>query len=94
VYEAERAERQFNAVEPENRFVARTLEARWNACLAQVEQLRAKAKVERFGPDGVGVSLPSLRVDAFSVELSAQIQKVRKTGLTFAPEAGTERRGA
>jgi radical SAM superfamily enzyme YgiQ (UPF0313 family) len=30
-------------------------------------------------------------VDAFSVELSAQIQKVRKTGLTFAPEAGTER---
>ena len=46
---------------------------------------------ERFGPEGVGVSLPSLRVDAFSVELSAQIQKVRKTGLTFAPEAGTER---
>lgn len=46
---------------------------------------------EKHGPDGVGVSLPSLRVDAFSVDLAAQIQKVRKTGLTFAPEAGTER---
>lgn len=46
---------------------------------------------ERFGSAGVGVSLPSLRVDAFSVELSAQIQKVRKSGLTFAPEAGTDR---
>lgn len=46
---------------------------------------------EELGPQGVSVSLPSLRVDAFSVELAAQIQKVRKTGLTFAPEAGTER---
>lgn len=47
--------------------------------------------VETHGPDGVGVSLPSLRVDTFSVNLAAQIQTVRKTGLTFAPEAGTER---
>jgi hypothetical protein len=45
VYEAERAGRQFNAVEPENRLVARTLEARWNACLARVEELKAKASV-------------------------------------------------
>ena len=51
MYEAERAERQFNAVEPENRFVARTLEARWNACLAQVEQLRAKAKAHKRGEE-------------------------------------------
>lgn len=46
---------------------------------------------EEHGESGLGVSLPSLRVDAFSVNLSAEIQKVRKTGLTFAPEAGTER---
>ncbi len=50
-----------------------------------------RAMSERLAPKGVGVSLPSLRVDAFSVNLSAEIQKVRKTGLTFAPEAGTER---
>ena len=47
IYEAERAERQFNAVEPENRIVARTLESRWNACLKQVEDLRAKAQLHR-----------------------------------------------
>jgi radical SAM family uncharacterized protein len=38
-----------------------------------------------------GISLPSLRVDNFSPELLAQIAKVRKSGLTFAPEAGTQR---
>lgn len=40
---------------------------------------------------GVALSLPSLRVDSFSVNLADQIQKARKTGLTFAPEAGTQR---
>lgn len=40
---------------------------------------------------GVAVSLPSLRLDSFSVELAAEIQKSKKTGLTFAPEAGTQR---
>ncbi|NLJ81164.1 MAG: TIGR03960 family B12-binding radical SAM protein, partial [Firmicutes bacterium] len=40
---------------------------------------------------GVSVSLPSLRVDSFSVEVAQEIQKSRKTGLTFAPEAGTQR---
>jgi radical SAM family uncharacterized protein len=39
----------------------------------------------------VSVSLPSLRVDAFTVGTAAQIQRVRRTGLTFAPEAGTWR---
>jgi hypothetical protein len=39
----------------------------------------------------VGVSLPSLRVDAFTVGIASEIQKVRRTGLTFAPEAGTWR---
>ncbi len=39
----------------------------------------------------VGLSLPSLRIDNFSEELLAKIAKVRKSGLTFAPEAGTQR---
>jgi radical SAM superfamily enzyme YgiQ (UPF0313 family) len=43
------------------------------------------------GTGCVGVSLPSLRVDAFTVGIAAEIQKVRRTGLTFAPEAGTWR---
>jgi radical SAM family uncharacterized protein len=41
--------------------------------------------------DNVSVSLPSLRVDAFTVGIAAQIQRGRRTGLTFAPEAGTWR---
>lgn len=40
---------------------------------------------------GVGVSLPSLRVDNFSVELAKEVQRVRRSSLTFAPEAGTQR---
>ncbi|MCL2057261.1 MAG: TIGR03960 family B12-binding radical SAM protein [Oscillospiraceae bacterium] len=40
---------------------------------------------------GIGLSLPSLRMDNFTPELSEQIAKVRKSGLTFAPEAGTQR---
>ncbi len=39
----------------------------------------------------ISVSLPSLRVDAFGVDIAAQIQKGRRSGLTFAPEAGTWR---
>ena len=41
--------------------------------------------------DRVSVSLPSLRIDSFSVELAQKVQQVRKSGLTFAPEAGTQR---
>ncbi len=47
--------------------------------------------IERYKNDKVGVSLPSIRIDAFSVDLIKEIQKVRKTGLTFAPEAGSQR---
>ena len=39
----------------------------------------------------ISLALPSLRIDNFSMELMQRIQKVRKTGLTFAPEAGTQR---
>ncbi|MEG2584389.1 MAG: TIGR03960 family B12-binding radical SAM protein, partial [Oscillospiraceae bacterium] len=39
----------------------------------------------------INLSLPSLRVDNFSMELMEKVQKVKKSGLTFAPEAGTQR---
>ncbi|HHV72444.1 MAG TPA: TIGR03960 family B12-binding radical SAM protein [Clostridia bacterium] len=51
----------------------------------------AEQLLDRYGKKGVGVSLPSLRIDNFSLELAKEIQKVRKAGLTFAPEAGTQR---
>jgi radical SAM family uncharacterized protein len=50
-----------------------------------------KDLVKEYGPCGTGVALPSLRVDAFSIELANEVQKVRKTTLTLAPEAGTQR---
>lgn len=39
----------------------------------------------------VGLSLPSTRVDSFSIDIASKIASIRKTGLTFAPEAGTQR---
>ncbi len=39
----------------------------------------------------ISLSLPSLRIDNFSLELMQKVQKVRKSGITFAPEAGTQR---
>jgi len=47
--------------------------------------------IEKYNDKKVGVSLPSIRIDSFSVDLINEIQKVRKTGLTFAPEAGSQR---
>lgn len=47
--------------------------------------------VEELGPERVAVSLPSLRTDTFAAEMAEQIRKVRKTGFTLAPEAGTDR---
>jgi radical SAM family uncharacterized protein len=46
---------------------------------------------DQDGCGNVSLSLPSLRVDAFTVGIASEIQKVRRTGLTFAPEAGTWR---
>ncbi len=46
---------------------------------------------DQIGCGNVGVSLPSLRVDAFTVGIASEIQKVRRTGLTFAPEGGSWR---
>ena len=42
-------------------------------------------------PRDIGLSLPSLRADTFSMGLMERLQKVRRGGLTFAPEAGTQR---
>ena len=51
--------------------------------------------MEKFAPmladNQIKLSLPSLRVDAFSVNLAAGLESMRKGGLTFAPEAGTQR---
>ncbi len=41
--------------------------------------------------EGIKLSLPSLRMDAFSVELAARLETVKRGGLTFAPEAGSQR---
>lgn len=57
------------------------------SCLPQlVDELMKELKEE-----GVSVSLPSLRIDSFSIDLAKKVQQVRKSGLTFAPEAGTQR---
>lgn len=47
--------------------------------------------MEDFKDEKVSFSLPSLRIDSFSIELAHKLQQVRKSGLTFAPEAGTQR---
>lgn len=50
-----------------------------------------KSLLDAYEKQQIGLSLPSLRLDSFSVDLAQQVQRVRKTGLTFAPEAGTQR---
>ena len=50
-----------------------------------------KQLMERFRHNRVSLSLPSLRLDSFAKEFIEEVQKVRRTGLTFAPEAGTQR---
>lgn len=50
-----------------------------------------KELLDKYSEEGIGVSLPSLRVDSFSMNLAKQVQRVRKSSLTFAPEAGTQR---
>ncbi len=47
--------------------------------------------IEKMEPKKVNLALPSLRIDSFSLDLMEKAQKVRKSGLTFAPEAGTQR---
>ena len=47
--------------------------------------------VNTLEPMHVNLALPSMRADSFNLDLAQSIQKVRKSGLTFAPEAGTQR---
>ena len=47
--------------------------------------------LEYCEPRSIGLSLPSLRADNFSMDIMHRIQKTRKSGLTFAPEAGSQR---
>lgn len=47
--------------------------------------------IEEFGSKGVNISLPSLRIDAFSLDVMEKVQDIRKSSLTFAPEAGSQR---
>jgi radical SAM superfamily enzyme YgiQ (UPF0313 family) len=56
-----------------------------------IEQVVASVVADPVNRGQVTVALPSLRVDAFTVGLAAEIQRARRTGLTFAPEAGTWR---
>jgi radical SAM family uncharacterized protein/radical SAM-linked protein len=46
---------------------------------------------KRYRDDNIGVSLPSMRTETMTPELAAQVATVRKSGFTFAPEAGSER---
>ncbi len=47
--------------------------------------------IDEFQNQGVNISLPSLRIDAFSLDVMSKVQDIRKSSLTFAPEAGTQR---
>ncbi len=50
-----------------------------------------KGVVEKSGDGRLSISLPSLRIDSFNLSLASLMQGGRKTGLTFAPEAGSQR---
>ena len=47
--------------------------------------------IEEYHGKGVNISLPSLRIDAFSLDVMSKVQDVKKSSLTFAPEAGSQR---
>ena len=47
--------------------------------------------IDEFKEDAVNISLPSLRIDAFALDVMSKVQDVKKSSLTFAPEAGSQR---
>lgn len=57
---------------------------------SQLEELMTFL-IDNFRDKGVNISLPSLRIDAFSLDIMSKVQDVKKSSLTFAPEAGTQR---
>ncbi|MCU6733811.1 TIGR03960 family B12-binding radical SAM protein [Diplocloster agilis] len=57
---------------------------------SQLEEL-VQFLIEEFKGQGINISLPSLRIDSFSLDVMSKVQDVRKSSLTFAPEAGSQR---
>ena len=57
---------------------------------SQLEEL-VTFLIEEFKEKGINISLPSLRIDAFSLDVMGKVQDIRKSSLTFAPEAGSQR---
>ncbi|MBQ9885822.1 MAG: TIGR03960 family B12-binding radical SAM protein [Lachnospiraceae bacterium] len=47
--------------------------------------------IDEFNGKGINISLPSLRIDAFSLDVMSKVQDIKKSSLTFAPEAGSQR---
>lgn len=47
--------------------------------------------IDEFKKQGVNISLPSLRIDAFALDVMSKVQDIKKSSLTFAPEAGSQR---
>ena len=47
--------------------------------------------IDEFKDKGINISLPSLRIDVFSLDVMSRVQDIRKSSLTFAPEAGSQR---
>ena len=47
--------------------------------------------IEEFHGNAVNISLPSLRIDAFALDVMSKVQDIKKSSLTFAPEAGSQR---
>ena len=47
--------------------------------------------IDEFKGEGINISLPSLRIDAFSLDVMSKVQDIKKSSLTFAPEAGSQR---
>jgi radical SAM family uncharacterized protein len=47
--------------------------------------------IDEFKQNGVNISLPSLRIDAFALDVMSKVQDIKKSSLTFAPEAGSQR---
>ena len=57
---------------------------------SQLEEL-VNFLIDEFHGKGVNISLPSLRIDAFSLDVMGKVQDIKKSSLTFAPEAGSQR---
>ena len=57
---------------------------------SQLEEL-VTFLIDEFKGEAINISLPSLRIDAFSLDVMSKVQDIRKSSLTFAPEAGSQR---